>query len=147
MNTHTAQKTQELTEMIQTLVQEFMGIHQTLNAGHVDMSKQELNIVGIVGRRGSAIMREIAEEARLAVSSVTPIIDRLVEKKVVTRKRTEEDRRIVRVELTEKGLKVFDLEQSSYLRLSEHILRVLSDEEQETFLRHFRKVSKALALK
>jgi DNA-binding MarR family transcriptional regulator len=81
MNTHFAQQAQELTAMIQTLVQKFLGIHQTLNAGYVGMSKQELNIVGIVGRRGSAIMREIAEEARLAVSSVTPIIDRFVEKK------------------------------------------------------------------
>ena len=140
-------KAVELTEHINVLVQEFLTIHQTLNDAYTGVSKQELNIISIVGRRAGAIMREIAEDAQLAVSSVTPIIDKLVEKKLVKRERSEEDRRIVSVELTEKGVKIYQLEVESYMRLSANILAALSLAEQEKFLMLFRKVTSSLSEK
>ncbi len=140
-------KALELTEHINVLVQEFLTIHQTLNDAYTGVSKQELNIISIVGRRAGAIMREIAEDAQLAVSSVTPIIDKLVEKKLVKRERSEEDRRIVSVELTEKGAKIYQMELESYMRLSASILAALSPSEQDKFLAFFRKVTLSLTEK
>jgi DNA-binding MarR family transcriptional regulator len=137
----------ELTEHINVLVQEFLTIHQTLNDAYTGVSKQELNIISIVGRRAGAIMREIAEDAQLAVSSVTPIVDKLVEKKLVKRERSEEDRRIVSVELTDKGAKIYQMEVESYMRLSSSILQALSTSEQDKFLGYFRKVSSSLSAK
>ncbi|TAE31535.1 MAG: MarR family transcriptional regulator [Candidatus Kapaibacterium sp.] len=140
-------KAVELTEHINVVVQEFLTIHQTLNDAYTGVSKQELNIISIVGRRSGAIMREIAEDAQLAVSSVTPIIDKLVEKKLVKRERSEEDRRIVSVELTEKGAKIYQMEVESYMRLSASILAALSPNEQDKFLGFFRKIASSLSEK
>lgn len=141
------EKVTELTELINVLVQEFLEIHQTLNDAYTGVSKQELNIISIVGRRNGAIMREIAENAQLAVSSVTPIVDKLVEKKLVKRERSEEDRRIVSVELSEKGAKIYQMEIESYLRLSANMLAALNPTEQDKFLGYFRKVASSLVSK
>ena len=43
----------------------------------------------------------------VTVSNLTGIVDRLEEKKVVLRKRDENDRRVVHVVLTEKGVKLY----------------------------------------
>lgn len=141
MNHH---RTIELTQLINVLVQEFLEIHQTLNDAYTGVSKQELNIISIVGRSGSMIMREIAEQVHLAVSSVTPTVDKLVEKKLVRRERSEEDRRIVTVLLTEKGQKIYQMEVESYMRLSASILQALNEREQEQFMTYFRKVAASL---
>jgi DNA-binding MarR family transcriptional regulator len=140
------QRTIELTELINVLVQEFLEIHQNLNDTYTGVSKQELNIISIVGRSGSVIMREIAEQVHLAVSSVTPTVDKLVEKKLVRRERSEEDRRIVTVALSEKGQKIYQMEVESYMRLSASILQALDDQEQEQFLGYFRKVAASLRM-
>jgi DNA-binding MarR family transcriptional regulator len=140
------QRTTELTELINVLVQEFLEIHQNLNDTYTGVSKQELNIISIVGRSGSVIMREIAEQVHLAVSSVTPTVDKLVEKKLVRRERSEEDRRIVTVALSEKGQKIYQMEVESYMRLSASILQALDDQEQEQFLGYFRKVAASLRM-
>jgi DNA-binding MarR family transcriptional regulator len=140
-------KVTELTELINVLVQEFLEIHQTLNDAYTGVSKQELNIISIVGRRSGAIMREIAEDAQLAVSSVTPIIDKLVEKKLVKRERSDEDRRIVSVALSEKGAKIYQMEIESYMRLSASMLAALNASEQDKFLGYFRKVASSLVAK
>ncbi len=139
-----SQRTIELTELINVLVQEFLEIHQNLNDTYTGISKQELNIISIVGRSGSVIMREIAEQVHLAVSSVTPTVDKLVKKKLVRRERSEEDRRIVSVALTEKGQKIYQMEVESYIRLSASILQALTDQEQEHFIGYFRKVADSL---
>ncbi|MCU0428266.1 MAG: hypothetical protein MUF71_21855, partial [Candidatus Kapabacteria bacterium] len=71
----TQRRTEELTELINVLVEEFLEIHQNLNDAYTGISKQELNIISYVGRSESMIMREIAERMGLAVSSITPIVD------------------------------------------------------------------------
>ncbi len=69
------------------------------------MSLQENKVIDHVGQRKSCIMREISDHLRVAVSTMTGLIDKLEEKGLVRRERTEEDRRIVRISLTEKGEK------------------------------------------
>jgi len=138
------QRTIELTELMNVLVQEFLEVHHHLNDTYKGISKQELNILSIVGRSEGVIMREIAEQVHLAISSVTPNVDKLVKKKLVRRERSEEDRRIVTVALTEKGQKIYQMEVESYLRLSGSILQTLADQEQEQFIGYFRKVAASL---
>ncbi len=140
----TQRRTEELTELINVLVEEFLEIHQNLNDAYTGISKQELNIISYVGRSESMIMREIAERMGLAVSSITPIVDKLVEKKLVNRERNDKDRRIVTVLLTDKGRKIYQMEVDSFLRLSASMLQALNEKEQEQFIAYFRKVAQSL---
>src|SRR5262245_36542519 len=65
--------------------------------------KAEVKMVEILGARGAMIMTELADHSMLSLSTVTGVIDGLVEKKIVNREHSEEDRRIVQVQLTSEG--------------------------------------------
>lgn len=53
-------------------------------------------------------MQELSERMNLNSSTMTRVVDKLVRDKYVQRTRSEEDRRIVLVSLTEKGLEAAD---------------------------------------
>jgi DNA-binding MarR family transcriptional regulator len=136
---------QELAEYIDFMAQQLAILNYNLNKSYSEVSKQELNIIGIVGRAESIIMREIAERAGLAMSTITLNIDKLEEKKLLKRIRDKEDRRSISIELTAKGEKVYQLEMEGYRGLSRAVLSALSDEERTQFLSLFRKVKDTVA--
>ena len=73
-----------------------------------DITKQDLAIIGFIGKRGEVIMREIVEYLDVPYSTATGIIDKLVNKKLLKRVNSSTDRRKVKVCLTpKKGHEVF----------------------------------------
>ncbi|MCE1189949.1 MAG: MarR family transcriptional regulator [Ignavibacteria bacterium] len=66
--------------------------------------------------------KEIAERMNLSASRLTRIIDGLVEKQYVTREIEPNDRRNMRVFLTEKGKEFVDLINSAYVNIHAQIL-------------------------
>ena len=60
-------------------------------------------------------MSALAEHMVVAVSSLTSLMDRLVEKKLVKRERSEKDRRIVLVRLTGAGREVMEAGNAVFL--------------------------------
>ena len=105
-----------------------------------DLSKQESNVIYILGTRNALIMRELAENMRLHVSTMTGIVDKLTDKGFVTRTRTEEDRRIVRVALTDAGQTAYKQESEKRKQLSLAILTALNQNERDDFIKLFGKV-------
>jgi DNA-binding MarR family transcriptional regulator len=66
------------------------------------------HVLSSLYHRGSFPMSELGSEVRISKQQLTPIIDRLVETGMVTRRVDEQDRRIVRVEITEQGTEVYE---------------------------------------
>lgn len=64
-------------------------------------------IVGLLGKRGRMKMSEISEKMGLSNSTVSGIIDRLEQRDIVKRVRSEEDRRVVYVFLSDKAEEIF----------------------------------------
>jgi DNA-binding MarR family transcriptional regulator len=62
-------------------------------------------LLGLVGR-GSARARELADEAGIAPSTATRILDALERRGIVCRRRADDDRRAVTITLTPRGLDV-----------------------------------------
>ena len=120
-------------------------LQESLGGGEFnDLSKQESNVVYLLGARGAMIMRELAENMRLHVSTMTGIVDKLADKNIVTRERSETDRRIVRVALTDAGQTAYEQENHKRARLNQAILNALNAEERQDFLRLFGKVVNSL---
>ena len=80
-------------------------------------------------------MTELAKECGLALSSMTGLVDRLVEKGCVTRARDEEDRRKVFVELDRKGQRTYQGLLESEMEMIIAMMDSLNPDEQESFLR------------
>jgi DNA-binding MarR family transcriptional regulator len=110
----------------------------------IAMSKQELFTVMTVERLKEATMGQLAENMNFPMSTATGIVDRLVRKGYMERGRSETDRRIVVISLTEKG-KNFTAGVKemifSYIRRADE---VLDDEEWETIIRIVEKVTAVL---
>src|SRR5437870_4110431 len=112
----------------------------TANGPHVELSCQELRMVEHLGDRGPLMMKQIAEFLLLAVNSVTSTVDNLEKKGIVRRQRSEQDRRIVHVELTNAGKTAYKAATAEKLQLLRSMLAPLTEDEQTIFLVLFRKI-------
>src|SRR5438067_7779911 len=73
----------------------------------LDLTPPQFYVLATIGYAGGLPFGEIGAKMMVTVSNLTGIVDRLEEKKLVTRKRDENDRRVVHVVLTEKGGKIY----------------------------------------
>ncbi|PKM78694.1 MAG: hypothetical protein CVU90_01470 [Firmicutes bacterium HGW-Firmicutes-15] len=67
------------------------------------LSPAQFHAVSILFRKDSLPMSELAAEMKISKQQLTPIIARLIESSLAVRKTDENDRRIVRIEITELG--------------------------------------------
>jgi len=91
------------------------------------ISEQQYNILRILRGSGKAIPVNLVRERMVQRSpNATRLMDKLCEKKLIERKRCENDRRVVFVEITKKGLDLLDKVQISEFHA---YMNVLTEEE------------------
>jgi DNA-binding MarR family transcriptional regulator len=131
-----------LNAYIMKLIHRFMIVqNRFLQKSAAGLSNSELRIISFIGDSKRCIMREISDHLMIPKNNLTAIMNKLVRKEVVARERTEEDRRLVYVSLTEKGQELYQQIISSYLDLSQGILSPLEPEEQELVLTTLKKIT------
>jgi len=86
-------------------------------------------------------MSEVSARVGLALSSTTGLIDRLVERRLVERARSESDRRTVRVTVTTRGRRALESAIADKIRLARGMLERLEPAQREELLGLFRKVT------
>jgi DNA-binding MarR family transcriptional regulator len=98
------------------------------------LSLIHVNVIGVLETDGPQPMRALAEALDVSQASATGIVDRMEQRGLVERRRAEDDRRIVRVYLTDEGRNLLaGIAQDR----QEHMLRLFddfSDEELQAFL-------------
>ena len=106
----------------------------------LSFSKSELLTILYLDRYEGIIMSQIAEYINVSMSTATGIVERLVNKGYLQRERSESDRRIVIIQLTNKGKilvneikKVF----SYYIGI---ITESLNEDEKELLVKVFNKI-------
>jgi DNA-binding MarR family transcriptional regulator len=112
-----------------------------------DLNKHDGSVIFFLGQDGECTMTELALKIRLTVSSATLIVDRLVDKGLVSRHRSLDDRRVVRVALTEEGAGLYRVVEGTILGLGRAMLTVLDENEQDQLLSLYRKINAALSQK
>jgi DNA-binding MarR family transcriptional regulator len=110
-----------------------------LQQGKLDVGRREAIVLRLL-LEGPLAMGELAGQLDLALSTVTGIIDRLVERKLVTRARAESDRRVIVVELTARGRRAYEEWQGNREEFGAALLKALSPEEREVLLAMIRKI-------
>lgn len=134
----------DLQDLVQDILKQFQCVNAAAaNGPHVELNMQELRVVEFLGNEGPRMMRELAEHLAVAVNSMTSIVDSLERKDLVRRQRSEEDRRVVRVELTGPGREIHQSLVEVNLRLFRSMLGALTPDEQEIFMVLFRKIARA----
>lgn len=110
---------------------------------NLDLSRQELLAIEMLGESGACIMRGLADQLYLAVNTVTTLVDNLEKRGLVRRERDEQDRRLIWVHLDSAGQKVFASLQEERHRLCEALLESLNEDEQEIYLVITRKIARS----
>lgn len=131
----------ELGQVVQEIVKRFEGANLcAANGPHVDLTIQETRVVEWLGVAGGQMMRAVAEHLGVAVNSVTSIADGLERKGLLKRVRSDADRRVVHVELTDAGLDASRSVLGIKTKFHRELLAALTDEEQAILLVLLRKV-------
>lgn len=125
---------QAFTQVLRRLGVLFMRIAGQHSTAHEVFSKQDLMALGVLGVTGSCRMGELAEHLGVGQSAVTPLVDRLEAQGVVQRRRSEKDRRVWLVALTEKGEAVVADEEQVHRQIATEMLAPLSPSERATLI-------------
>ena len=134
---------QELRLRIRDIEQQFKCVNAAYaSSPHNALTFQEIKLIEHLGDTRSRMMRELAEYMLLAVNTVTTTVDNLERKGFVRRQRSEEDRRVVYVELTEAGREAYRAMVEEQSRICRALLEGLNEDEQEIFLVLMRKIAR-----
>ncbi len=100
-----------------------------------DVTLAQASTLSILQEMGTVTMNELATEMRLHGTTMTRMVDSLVDKGFVKRWQDPEDRRIVRVDLTPEGQVMTDRLQGSKRSFLAMAFAALSDEERDSILK------------
>lgn len=111
---------------------------QTLLKSSIEnLSVKELHIieaVSILQRDKKNTMTEIAAKVGITVGALTTAVNVLVKKEYLSRKRSEKDRRVVRIYLTEKGMRAEMHHRIFHENMISDVGEVLSEEGMENLI-------------
>ena len=80
-------------------------------------------------------MSTIAKKLNITVGSLTTSMNSLVKKKYTERIRSEEDRRVVYIRLTEKGIKAYHHHEEFHKKMTDAVVEALDQEEEPVLVK------------
>ena len=109
-----------------------------------EINKKELMIIAFVGDNKSVKMSEIADYLKAPLSTLTSIADKLVANKFLTRYNSDEDRRVVKVALGEKGLESYKAFLTRKKTMTKKVLSHFNEKEQNALINQINKLATAI---
>ena len=108
----------------------------------IELSAQDWRALPTLAYRGRMTMTDLAEALGVPLSTATRLVERLIHKGLVSRSRIEDDRRVVRVELSGDGQKLLQVFMAKRLEMSRSMLSPLTQGEREIFIELMRKITR-----
>ena len=94
-----------------------------------DLTNNDMHVIEAIGLGDGRNMSSIAKKLKITVGSLTTAMNSLVNKKYVERHRSEADRRVVYVKLTEKGVRAYHHHEDYHRQMTQAILDKLDEKE------------------
>lgn len=128
--------TKKLNDILVNLFNRILKIEEDAvkNSSRHNLSITEVHTLAAIGTGRAKTMTQVAASLKISVSTLTTAINKLVDKKYVNRFRVPEDRRIVKIELTEEGREAVLEHEEFHRRMVEDIISELNDEEQKILI-------------
>lgn len=94
-----------------------------------DGGPMQFRILGMLKHRESISMSDIAHEMMVSKQQLTPVIDKMIEAKLVVRENDSRDRRIINISLDEAGREMLAERTREILGMLVERFKVISDED------------------
>lgn len=120
-----------LNEVLVELFNDILTIEQSaIKADKLrDLSITEVHTIAAIGMYEARTMSEVASDLGITVGTLTTAINNLVKKDYVERKRIEEDKRVVLIQLTKKGKLAYRIHEKFHMDMIKNITSDLTEEE------------------
>lgn len=99
-----------------------------------DISNNDMHVIEAIGLGDGKRMTDIAKLLNITVGALTTSINALVRKGYVARERSEEDRRVVKVYLLDKGAAAYRHHEKFHHDMTEALMSRLTDEQLEAWV-------------
>jgi DNA-binding MarR family transcriptional regulator len=133
-----------INELLVNIFNDILQIEQNeLQSGHLkDLSVTEIHTIEAIGMYDPRSMSEVAADLGITVGTLTTAINRLINKGYVDRKRIEEDRRVVQIQLTKKGKLAYRIHEKFHVDMVKQTMDDLSENEEEVLITSLEKLNK-----
>ncbi|MDO4902862.1 MAG: MarR family transcriptional regulator [Limosilactobacillus sp.] len=102
-------------------------------------------LLHILATNPNVSQRELSNLAKIKPASISESLDRMEKSEIVVRGRDESDRRVLRVNLTEKGQELYKKQLKGRREFQDKLLTNVSEEEQQTVINVIQKMREQLA--
>ena len=120
-----------LNHLLVWLMKDIMEIEEKflISGEFKDITNNDMHVIEAIGLDCHKKMTEIAKTLSVTTGTLTKSMDGLVRKQYVNRNRSEEDKRVVLISLTEKGVRAFHHHENFHKILIKRATRGMSEEE------------------
>ena len=106
-----------------------------------DLTNNDMHVINAIGVGTTKNMSSIAKELSVTVGTLTISMNSLVKKGYVDRQRSSEDRRVVYISLSEKGVKAYHHHKKFHEQMIESVVKELTEEELEALVKALTKLN------
>ena len=92
-----------------------------------DLTNNDMHVIEAIGLNEDKNMSAVAKKLSITMGSLTTAVNHLVKKQYVERSRSEEDRRVVFLKLTEKGVAAYRHHEEYHRQMTEAVLARLDE--------------------
>lgn len=123
----------------------FVRQAKTFSEKHeINLTYQELTAINIIGSRESCIMGDVVKFLKIPKNNMTVLTDRLEKDGLVIRKKSDKNRRITYLVLSDRGQELYYEYLEERLELAENLLSKLNQAERNTLLDLIDKVNELI---
>jgi DNA-binding MarR family transcriptional regulator len=102
---------------------------------YAEITVREMHVIEFIGLDQRIRMSELSRKLKVTMGTLTSAINHLVKKEYVIRERTENDRRVVFVKLSDKGIAAYKHHEKFHRVMVKSILSGLQEDEVEVLTR------------
>ena len=106
-----------------------------------DVTANDMHVIEAIGTEEAKNMTSVARSLDVTTGTLTIAVNSLVKKGYVDRVRSEEDRRVVLISLSEKGKRAYLHHREFHDQMIDAVIEELTEEEQQVLERALRKLN------
>ena len=132
-----------LNEVLVSLFRDVNDIEQKaiITSEFSDITNNDMQVIDDIGIDRPKNMSSIARELSVTVGTLTISVNSLVKKGYVVRNRSSEDRRVVFISLSEKGVKAYYHHKKFHEQMIDSVVKELTEEELEALVKALTKLN------
>jgi DNA-binding MarR family transcriptional regulator len=129
--------------VLSNLFQEIMAIEgrTLITEEFEDITNNDMHIIEAVGIEEPRNMSTVAGKMMITVGTLTTAVNSLVNKGYIERVRSQKDRRIVLLSLTEKGRRAYDHHRKFHEEMIRAVMKNISEEEANVLVKALQNIT------